>query len=67
VLVGFCLLATSSYLYLELYATFTPAAAEVRLRRLRAWLDTHTEQVIVAVFLLLGFWLAGKSIFLLVS
>jgi hypothetical protein len=67
VLVGFCLLATSSYLYLELYATFTPAAAEVRLRGLRAWLDTHTEQVIVAVFLLLGFWLAGKSIFLLVS
>jgi threonine/homoserine/homoserine lactone efflux protein len=67
VLVGFCLLATSSYLYLELYATFTPAAAEVRLRRLRAWLDTHTDQVIVAVFLLLGLWLAGKSIFLLVS
>jgi threonine/homoserine/homoserine lactone efflux protein len=67
VLFGFCLLATSSYLYLELYATFTPAAAEVRLRRLRAWLDTHTNQVIVAVFLLLGLWLAGKSIFLLVS
>ena len=67
VLFGFCLLATSSYLYLELYATFTPAAAEVRLRRLRAWLDTHTDQVIVAVFLLLGLWLAGKSIFLLVS
>ena len=67
VLVLFCLLATSSYLYLELYATFTPAAAALRLQRLRAWLDTHTDQVIVAVFLLLGLWLMGKSIFLLVS
>jgi Sap, sulfolipid-1-addressing protein len=67
VLLLFCLLATSSYLYLELYAAFTPAAAALRLQRLRAWLDTHTDQVIVAVFLLLGFWLAGKSLFLLVS
>jgi hypothetical protein len=66
-LVVFCLLATASYLYLEVYATFTPAAAEVRLQKLRAWLDTHTDQVLVAVFLLLGFWLAGKSIYLLVS
>jgi threonine/homoserine/homoserine lactone efflux protein len=64
-LLGFCLLATSSFLYLELYATFTPEAAAARLRRLRAWLDTHEDQVIVAVFLLLGFWLAGKSIYLL--
>jgi threonine/homoserine/homoserine lactone efflux protein len=67
VLFGFCLLATSSFLYLELYATFTPAAAEVRLRRLRAWLDTHTDQVLVVVFLLLGLWLAGKSLYVLVA
>ena len=64
-LLGFCLLATSSFLYLELYATFTPAAAAARLEALRAWLDTHQDQVIVVVFLLLGFWLAGKSIYLL--
>jgi threonine/homoserine/homoserine lactone efflux protein len=67
VLFGFCLLATSSFLYLELYATFTPAAAEVRLRKLRAWLDTHTDQVLVVVFLLLGLWLAGKSLYVLVA
>ncbi len=66
-LVLFCLLASSSYLYLEFCATFTPAAAEIRLQKLRAWLDTHTDQVFVAVFLLLGFWLAGKSIYLLVA
>jgi threonine/homoserine/homoserine lactone efflux protein len=66
-LVFFCLLATGSFLYLELYATFAPAKADVRLARLRAWLDSHQDQVIIAVFLLLGFWLAGESIYLLVS
>jgi len=35
-----------------------------RLDRLRTWLDAHQEQVIIAVCLL---WLAGKSIYLLVS
>ena len=65
-LVFYCLLATSSYLYLELYAVFSPAAGN-RLQQLRSWLDTHMDQVIIAIFLLLGFWLAGKSIYLLVS
>ena len=66
-LVFYCLLATSSFLYLELYAVFSPAAARSRLQQLRSWLDTHMDQVIVVIFLLLGFWLAGKSIYLLVS
>jgi len=66
-LVVFCLLGASSFLYLELYAAFAPAAAAVRLERMRAWLDTHQDQVIILVLLLLGFWLAGKSIYLLVS
>ena len=66
-LVLFCLLATSSFLYLELYAAFAPAAASARLDRLRTWLESHQDQVIIAVCLLLGFWLAGKSIYLLVS
>ena len=66
-LVLFCLLATSSFLYLELYATFAPAAAGVRLDKMRVWLDTHQDQVIILVFLLLGLWLAGKSIYLLVA
>ena len=63
----FCLLATSSFLYLELYAVFAPAKAAARLDRMRTWLDTHQDQVIIGVFLLLGFWLAGKSIYLLVT
>jgi hypothetical protein len=34
---------------------------------MRTWLDTHRDQVIILVFLLLGFWLAGNSIYLLTS
>jgi threonine/homoserine/homoserine lactone efflux protein len=67
VLMLFVLLATASFLYLELYAAFAPAAAGARLERLRKWLDTHRDQVIIVLSLLVGFWLAGKSIYLLVS
>jgi threonine/homoserine/homoserine lactone efflux protein len=66
-LVLFCLLATASFLYLELYALFAPAAATTRLGQMRTWLDTHQDQVIVLVLLLLGFWIVGNSIYLLVS
>src|SRR5580700_7528020 len=59
-LLGFCLLATASFLVCELYATFAPAAAAPRLQQLRTWLDTHQDQMIVGICLLLGFWLAGK-------
>jgi len=67
VLVLFCLLATSGYLYLESYATFAGDRADARLARLREWLNTHQDQVIIAVCLLLGLWLAGNSIYLLLS
>ncbi len=66
-LMAFCLLATSSFLYLELYATFAPAAAGARLDRMRTWLDTHRDQLIIGISLLLGFWLVGKSIYLIVT
>ena len=56
VLTLFCLLATSTFLYLEVYAAFAPARASARLARLRTWLDTHQDQVIVAVCLL---WACG--------
>ena len=67
-LVLFCLLATSSFLYLELYATFAPARAGARLERMRAWLDSHQDQVIIAVCLLLGLLAGGQEhLLLLVS
>jgi uncharacterized membrane protein len=64
-LVSFCLLATSSFIALELYAVLAPAAG-TQLAALRTWLDTHGNEVIVVVCLVLGFWLAGQSIRLLV-
>jgi hypothetical protein len=64
-LVLFVLLSTASFLYLELYATFAPAAAGVKLEARRTWLDTHREQVIILVSLLLGLWLVGNSLYYL--
>jgi hypothetical protein len=48
-------------------AAFRPAAADAFMQKLRNWLDTHQDQVIIVISLLLGFWLAGKSIYLLVT
>jgi len=66
-LMMFCLLATSSFLVLELYAVFAPATVAARLDRLRLWIDRHQDQAIVLGALLVGGWLLGKSLYLLVS
>jgi len=63
-LASFCLLATSSFIALELYAVFAPAAS-ARLAALRSWLDTHGNEVVIIVCLVLGVWLTGQSIRLL--
>ena len=63
-LASFCLLATSSFIALELYAVFAPAAS-TQLAALRSWLDVHGNEVIIVVCLVLGVWLAGQSIRLL--
>ena len=63
-LVTFCLLATSSFIVLELYAVFAPAAGP-RLAALRSWLDVHGNEVLIIVCVVLGVWLTGQSIRLL--
>jgi hypothetical protein len=63
----FGLIATSSFLIMETYAVFRPDAAQAALGRLRSWIDTHTDQVIVVASVLLGFWLIGKSIYSITS
>jgi hypothetical protein len=50
-LVLFCLLATSSYLAMELYTTFAPEAAGSRLGLVQKWVDAHTDQAIVILSL----------------
>jgi hypothetical protein len=66
-LVVFCLLATSSFLVMELYATFAPTASGVRFEQIRRWIDTHQDQAIVVGALAVGAWLLGHSIYLIVS
>jgi Sap-like sulfolipid-1-addressing protein len=66
-LVLFCLLATSSFLVMELYAAFAPAAAGARFEQIHTWIDTHQDQAIVVGALVVGAWLLGNSIYLIVS
>ena len=63
----FCLVSTAVYIALELYAGFRPDQAQAFLSRIRAWIDTHTDQVIIVASLVLGLWLVGKSIYLIVT
>ena len=66
-LVFFCLLATSSFLVMELYAAFAPVAAAARLEEVQKWIDAHQDQAIVVGALVVGAWLLGNSIYLIVS
>jgi hypothetical protein len=66
-LIVFCLLATSSFLVLELYAVFAPEAVAARLDRLRAWIDRHQDQAIVIGALLVGGWLLASSLYLILA
>jgi len=66
-LVTFCLLATSSFLVMELYAALSPEAAQGRLGRIRTWIDTHTDQAIIIGSLALGGLLLADSIYLIVT
>ena len=66
-LFAFCLIATSSYITLEIYAGFRPEESQAFLARVRTWIDGHTDQVIIIGSLLLGFWLIGNSIYLIVT
>ena len=64
----FCLVSTAIYLVLEIHAGFRPERSQAFLTSAtRAWIDTHTDQVIIVVSLGLGLWLVGKSTYLIVA
>jgi len=63
----YCVLASASYLFLELYTVFRPARSQALMGSFRTWIDTHTDQVIIVGSLLIGLWLIGDSIYLIVS
>jgi hypothetical protein len=62
-LMVFCLLATSSFLVMELYAVFAPAAAGDRFKEIHTWINTHQDQAIVVGSLAVGAWLLGHSLY----
>jgi threonine/homoserine/homoserine lactone efflux protein len=66
-LVGFCLLCTASFVILELHVVLSPQVAQRRLEALRNWIDSHRDPAIIVLSLVLGFWLVGSSIYLIVS
>jgi hypothetical protein len=61
----FCVLASASYLGMEIYAGLRPGQSQAFLTRLRTWIDTRTDQVIIWGSLILGLWLIAYSIYLL--
>jgi hypothetical protein len=63
----YCVLASSSYLAMEIYAVVRPANSQALLARSRAWIDAHTDQGIIAGSLIIGLWLIANSIYLIVS
>jgi Sap, sulfolipid-1-addressing protein len=66
-LFGFCVLASSSYVAMEIYAVVRPERSQAFLARFRKWIDSHTDQAIVFGSLILGFWLIGNSIYVIVG
>jgi hypothetical protein len=62
----FCILASASYLAIELYTAFRPAQSQALLAGFRIWINAHTDQVIIFGSLILGFWLIANSIYLIV-
>jgi hypothetical protein len=61
----YCVLASSTYLAMEIYAVFRPAQSRAFLASFRAWIDNHTDQAIVLGSLIIGLWLIANSLSLI--
>jgi uncharacterized protein (UPF0264 family) len=61
-LLGFCILATSSLLAMELFTVFSPERALEALTGMRRWLSDHQDQAVVVASLFLGIWVAGRAL-----
>ena len=61
----YCVLASSSYLAMEIYAVARPGRSQELLARCRAWIDSRTDQVIIAGCLVIGLWFISDSLSLI--
>jgi threonine/homoserine/homoserine lactone efflux protein len=66
-LFGFCVLASLSYLAMEIYAVFKPDQSQAFLARFRTSMESHTDRAIIIGCLILGLWLIATSIDLIVT
>jgi hypothetical protein len=67
VLALYCVLASSSYLALEIYAVVRPARSQELLATCRNWIDSHMDQAITLGSLIIGLWFIGDSLYLIVA
>ncbi len=63
----YCVIASSSYLAMEIYAVLRPDESQQLMGKFRAWIDTHTDQVIVWGSLIIGLWLIANSLYLVID
>lgn len=66
-LVLFGLLSVSTYLAMDIYSVVRPERSDEVLTSLKAWIDRHTDLIVVIVSAAVGIWLIGKSAYLLAT
>lgn len=66
-LVGFCLLATGSYLCMQAYALLDPVRSGERLSAFQESLDRNRVTIIIAISVIVGCWLIAESVYLLLT
>ena len=63
----YCLLASSSYLAMEIYAVVRPAQSQALLVRCKTWVDSHIDQAIIIGSLFIGLWFIADSLYLIIN
>ena len=52
---------------MEIYASIRPRQSQEFLASIQAWIADHTDQVIIWGSLVIGLWLIGNSLYLVLS
>jgi threonine/homoserine/homoserine lactone efflux protein len=63
----YCVLASSSYLAMEIYAVVRPAQSQALLVRCKTWVDSHIDQAIIIGSLFIGLWFIADSLYLIIN
>jgi hypothetical protein len=66
-LIFYCLIASSTYLAMEIYTALKPDRSRQLTAGFQTWINDHTDQVIIWGSLIIGLWLIGNSLYLVTS